>query len=487
MANCFEALMLPLVVSAGGEAEEAGDRPPKHTLTQRLARARDGSDACLEEIDIGWCQGRAKRYYDNINAYAPDMTLVFTVDQSKAEWYVYRKRIAEVLEWRDEEGEKEGERQIASIKLSFTPDFRKFNDTHIRRNFEYFQQTKDNVCVLCSGDSALVRFAVVPMTYRKCFPSVYMSHNSYDLLLLCTSCFARSRGVYDAERQSVAEDYGIPLAHLTPARLVTYEKELAAIKAQLANSPESTSGPAEDDFVDHHVSPHLRLKVMKEYANIERHRACLLVILKYAKALHCHYINSGEDTGEPIFSGRSFIIPEAKVHAMREYLDENAPRYPLTGADVEQWASEKGSASSPAGVRVILPLGRPRAGIQRQPLGKDDGNNNGEERDGTGGGRSETTHVRRLLTEYWLRENPHIRAFIPRTVHNEADEEAPMVDSHAFLIVRLLMEKYAGSSGRNGEHAVGQFIYRWRRLFLDKIRPQHLPKWWVAEDGILRL
>lgn len=66
--------------------------------------------------------------------------------------------------------------------------------------------------------------------------------------------------------------------------------------------------------------------------------------------------------------------------------------------------------------------------------------------------------------------------------------DMPFVDSHAFLVVQLLLKKYGAAEGssKTAEHAVGQFIYRWRSSFVDGVQPQDLPRGWMPEDGILR-
>lgn len=66
--------------------------------------------------------------------------------------------------------------------------------------------------------------------------------------------------------------------------------------------------------------------------------------------------------------------------------------------------------------------------------------------------------------------------------------EMPFADSHAFLVVQLLLKKYGAAEGssKTAEHAVGQFIYRWRSSFVDSVQPQDLPRGWMPEDGILR-
>lgn len=497
-----------VAIGAGGSPAVAagGKKMAKRTLTQRLKSYQHGDSSEDEVVDVGWCKGRAKQYYDNINVFDPNMNLVFTVDQSKAEWYVYKKGIAKVIEWRDADlratpesqtqagdetltNREPRQKQIAAIMLSFTPDFRKFNDAHIRRNLEYFQQPKENVCVVCGATGSLVRFAVIPMMYRRYFPSVYMSHNSYDLLLLCTTCFAKSRGVYDAERQRVAADFGIPLSHLTPARLAVFEEQVAAAANAAAESDQAADVTTNhddngetDDLVAHHLSPQLRVKVMREFAEVERHYDCLVTILKYAKALHGHYISTGADTGPSLTGNNRFVIPDEKLALMRAAVDTHAPRYYFYSSDnasaaaAAALASEPSFPSSPEGVRWIL-VGDAQATSQG---GGDDDDDSREDRS-PGAAR-----LRRTLADYWLRVNPHLTAYIPRTVRDEGKSEAPLVDSHGFFVVRMLMEKYAGCSAKNGEHAVGQFIYRWRRTFLDKMQPQHLPNGWLAEDGILR-
>lgn len=493
-----------------GENAALGRKDPPKPLAQRL-RAHQSDETSYdadEAVDVGWCKGRTKPYYDNIDVYDANMNLVFTVDQSKAEWYVHKKQIAHVIEWRDAdpatlerqpngraaECSRDGrqERQMAAIKLSFVPDFRKFNDAHIRRNLEYFQQPKANVCVVCGTGDALVRFAVVPMMYRKYFPSVYMSHNSYDLLLLCTACFAKSRGVYEAERQCVSKDFGIPLAHLTPARLAAFEREIAAAEEALCkeagqqrdgrgSSKEEGEEEEGDDLVAHHLSETLRLAVMKEFCEVERHHDCLVTILKYAKALHGHYVTAGVDTGKSLVGDRRFRIPEDKVALMCDYVDRHAPRYYFhqgdpSGSRVTSPAVV-GLPSSPEGVRWILVGDGGDAGDRANTSDSDEASEN----------RSlGSARLRATLTDFWFRENPHLIACIPRTVRAEEKAETPLVDSHGFFVVRMLMEKYANHPSKNGEHAVGQFIYRWRRAFLDRMQPKHLPSGWLAEDGILR-
>lgn len=553
--------LLPLVSKAPTVGKQVR-RWLKACTTEETKDGATADDGDATKAALGsWCKGRAKPYYDNINVYDPHMTLVFTVDKSKAEWYVYKKGIAEVIEWRTRQAEgaesddakearpnplpaAEGDegKEIAAIRLHFAPDFRKFNDAHIRRNLDYFKQPKENICVVCGGGQPLVRFAVIPLMYRRFFPSVYMSHNSYDLLLLCTKCFARSRVVYEQERRNVSADFGIPLSHLAPKALESFRSQVEVAEARLAENCERFARDG-DDTVAHHIHPAIKLTAMKEFAEIQHHREIVVAVLKYAKALHGHYgseqasapmtgsptppltsacaggvapTESGAHTCKPnqltvgshqrrsragraVRGGASAVtmLPEARRCQIAAYVDEHAPKYPffhpMTSSLAEQQAVfATHGASSAQGVAFIL------------------------------GGDGFETSFRAVLTRWWVEQHPELLEILPSTTRaeehaekqleeawqsaqpsaedNDGAEESvggvPFIDSHGFLVVKLLLQKYRGDAlpqwargpapSKNADHAIGQFIYRWRRAFVDQMKPEHLPRGWVPEDGIIR-
>ncbi|KAG5497712.1 hypothetical protein JKF63_03978 [Porcisia hertigi] len=568
--------------SAGENVWEAGQ-------TVSSTSVREGS--CPAAADVAdkardqFCKGRDRPYYDNINVFNPDMQLVFTVDKAKADWYVNKKGLARVVQWhtpagavvREEDkatfGGMMNELEVSAIQLSFAPDFARYNDVHIRRNMDYFKQPKENICVVCGSGGSLVRFAVVPLMYRRFFPSVYMSHNSYDLLLLCPHCFAKSRLLYDRLRQCVAEDFGIPLIHLRAKQRDAYAdavREMAQsidrlsadyeeAKRQVASTPGKGCVPEKD--CDLH--PRLCLRGKQDFLSLMEHRAILDQVFSFAKALHYHYqyLQGPKETGDRGDAdiaeekvAASFgsacshvemstrrkrgnrrhrpkagtapaaavtILPEERRNMMADYLRRHASAYPFflrqheEGSCQDGWAlqntvfhAESDGVASAQGVHFIL------TGVAEVP-----GTARYVCEDNAGVKQSNSS--RSVLTRYWLGEHPELLALLPTLtraeerlrqpvdgsdviesdggvaqrsstpVLKEADPgalEAPYVDSHAFQVVRLLLEKYtyASSSAKTGEHAVGQFILRWRSSFVRGMQPRHLPHGWVPEDGILQ-
>lgn len=72
------------------------------------------------------------------------------------------------------------------------------------------------------------------------------------------------------------------------------------------------------------------------------------------------------------------------------------------------------------------------------------------------------------------------------TISSDCRSPAYMsLDTHGFFVVRTILNKYHGHESQTLDHAIGDFIYRWRRLFLSTMKPRFLPAGWNAEDGII--
>lgn len=404
---------------------------------------------------MDWCKGRSKPYYDNINVLDPDGKIVFTVDKAKALWYVNRKKLGTIVEWRVNSETQEEE--VSAVQLSFYPDSEKYEDAHIRRNLDYFKKPKENACVVCGRSENFVRFAVVPLLYRRHFPSVYLSHNSYDLLLLCPICFVKANAAYDEERCQVEKDFGIPLAHLTDHNLMKYKKEIDELEVLLHDECRPKEDSV-DDTIAHHMTPLIKLSTMKEYYAMQRHRNMIIQLIKYANAIVKHFKALLSESQQSSGTTPSFgVLPDERLEELTTFIESNAYTYPFC-----EWKACNTKASSFEGASIII------------------------------GERGDYQGVLRL---FLVREYPDLVAELPsRTRSGKQDSsinsDLPAMESHGFFVIRSLFKKYSSQFSKNSEkgfqHAVGQFIYRWRTVFIGKLNPQFLPEGWVAEDGILQ-
>jgi exonuclease 3'-5' domain-containing protein 2 len=162
-----------------------------------------------------------KPMYDNIEMYGPDDVLLCTIGKKKADWYVYKKKLAV---WRTplwaEEGSSETNRAPPSIRLLFEPKSKqgKLHDkvlehennvavesvAHIQPNL-YNITHKKNICVACGIDTGLMRHYVVPYAYRRLLPTQFKSHLPHDIVLLCLDCHVCADQAAVEQRDNVYE------------------------------------------------------------------------------------------------------------------------------------------------------------------------------------------------------------------------------------------------------------------------------------------
>lgn len=173
------------------------------------------------------------------------------------------------------------------------------------------------------------------------------------------------------------------------------------------------------------------------------------------------------------------VIPPERSQQLAEYIRLHAPPYPFARCPSRQATLFAADAASTESLRCILEEGAsPRA----------------------------------VLTRFWLREHPDIRELFSTTTRrsesregkeDEGESEGELlsasgsrdsekreegnfcVDSNGFLVVQAVLQKYDMHPCKSRDHAIGEFINRWRTTFLEGMRPKYLPSGWTAEDGIL--
>jgi exonuclease 3'-5' domain-containing protein 2 len=114
-----------------------------------------------------------KPLYDNVEMYSPDGTLLCTISNKKAAWYI-KKNLGR---WKVE---------TKAVELLFEPkgqpnDEDTYNTTH-----------KKNICVVCGESEDWMRHYIVPYCYRQLFPTKYKTHMPHDIVILCPDCHLQS-------------------------------------------------------------------------------------------------------------------------------------------------------------------------------------------------------------------------------------------------------------------------------------------------------
>lgn len=126
-----------------------------------------------------------KPMYDNIEMYSPDSTLLCTISEKKASWYV-RKKLGR---WKSKN---------ESIQLLFEPKAQPSEPN------TYNQTHKKNICVVCGESHKFMRHYIVPYCYRTLLPDEYKAHMPHDIVILCPDCHLHSEQATQ-ERQKELE------------------------------------------------------------------------------------------------------------------------------------------------------------------------------------------------------------------------------------------------------------------------------------------
>ncbi|XP_050341446.1 exonuclease 3'-5' domain-containing protein 2 [Bactrocera neohumeralis] len=163
------------------------------SIERSKAAAIAGKKSKIKPLQTRSISTRSKALYDNCNLQAPDGELLCTIDAKKAQWYVDQS-LGEIIS-----------NTPLTVRLNFEPSGRAVGDVG-----RYYQNPKENRCVVCGRRDPLSRKNVVPREYRKHFPVVMKSHTSHDVLLLCPECHQLSN-IYDLKmRTKLAEQCNAP-------------------------------------------------------------------------------------------------------------------------------------------------------------------------------------------------------------------------------------------------------------------------------------
>ena len=136
--------------------------------------------------------------YDSCKMLAPDGQQLCFCDFKKMTWYLERN-LAELIS-----------KDPPVFKLIFEPNARGCVDENMKSS-NFYIESRTNCCVICGNTKNYLRFHVIPILYRSCFPENLKSHKSHDVVLLCLECHERARKVYEKKKEEISKRYGVPL------------------------------------------------------------------------------------------------------------------------------------------------------------------------------------------------------------------------------------------------------------------------------------
>ncbi|XP_026694356.2 exonuclease 3'-5' domain-containing protein 2-like isoform X1 [Ciona intestinalis] len=200
---------------------------------------------------------RKQPLYDNCKLQAPDGQLLATCDRKKANWYI-EKELADIVT-----------ETPFTIRLRFEPAGRPASDR------DYYLYDKQNVCVVCGSNGAIVRKNVVPHEYRRHFPLLLKDHVSHDIVPLCVACHQRA-GYYDnILRNQIADEYKAPLGSAQAVQMLEDPERRSVRSAGKAldnardRIPEPRKGELEKVLMDYYEVTSLSKELIKEASILE--------------------------------------------------------------------------------------------------------------------------------------------------------------------------------------------------------------------------
>jgi exonuclease 3'-5' domain-containing protein 2 len=123
--------------------------------------------------------------YDNIFMIDPQGSVLSTISNKKAAWYVSRG----LASWTND----------TCIQLKFEPRGKSSGQD------VYSTSPKLNQCVVCGKKGSLMRHYIVPYAYRALLPEKYKSHQSHDIVILCPKCNLHCEKYYHIYRKELED------------------------------------------------------------------------------------------------------------------------------------------------------------------------------------------------------------------------------------------------------------------------------------------
>lgn len=139
---------------------------------------------------------RKNPIYGNCSVYSPDNTLMFRCVEKRAKWYLDRN-LAVVIS-----------NDPLSVKLNFKPK-------GLGERLDSLKAERKNMCVVCGSEDVaeLTRHHVIPLEYRKFFPSEKKGRCSRLVVPICISCHTQYEDVAKDLKKQLEVQYQAPRNH----------------------------------------------------------------------------------------------------------------------------------------------------------------------------------------------------------------------------------------------------------------------------------
>ena len=138
------------------------------------------------------------------------------------------------------------------FRLYFEPNARGCVDEN-SKDSNFYTAPRSNCCVICGITENYLRFHIVPLLYRSCFPENLKSHKSHDVVLLCLSCHEKARRVYEKKKEEISKKYGVPLfiqsdGKTNVLKLQQFQKKCKVLRRKNKPLPESAQKKLKKDI-----------------------------------------------------------------------------------------------------------------------------------------------------------------------------------------------------------------------------------------------
>ncbi|XP_010557005.1 PREDICTED: protein RRP6-like 3 isoform X2 [Tarenaya hassleriana] len=319
------------------------------------------------------------------------------------------------------------EKNPPAIMLLFEPKGRPEDEDN-----DFYIQSKKNICVGCGEGNHYLRYRIIPSCYRIHFPEHLKSHRSHDIVLLCVDCHEIAHAAAEKYKKQVASEFGIPLF----------------VRKVFDSNEDSESSST---FEDAGVSPlQLRTAAMAlmRHGNrmpSSRREELLQTVRRYYGGREI----SEEDLERALLVGMS-------PHERRKLQKKKGVSFKHSSSHTD--IEESGNITS-SGREQGVDDGEAPSGPEKDMNAETGGVSHDSSENGTSAGNG-TREVNDSLL-------------------NQQNSKLSLLGHgpHGKQVVEHLLREY-------GEDGVQEFCQRWRKVFVDAVKPRHLPAGWdVRHSG----